>query len=166
MERQDGSYSGMGLNTSKHRIRVLFAIVIATLVGAVVYGLNIDPAESVSQEAEVAAQSDGSKYVRTELYYGAGMREERGDYKTVWNQYLDEIVTPRFPEGLTLIEATGQWRVKPGQKPRRSGTMILVLIHEATEDKLRKLDEIRSIWKERSGHRSVLKVTVPADIAY
>ena len=156
----------MKLNTSLQKIGVPIAIVLILPVCVLVYGLNENSADSVSPRLEEAIPPSGSQYVRTELYYGAGIREEKGDYDTVWNEYLDRVVTPRFPEGLTLIEASGQWRVKPDQKPRRSGSKILVLIHEATEEKFRKLDEIRSIWKERSGHRSVLKVTNPVEMEY
>ena len=112
------------------------------------------------------AEDIPAQYVKTELYYGAGLREGRGDYETLWNNYLDNDVTPRFREGLTLLEATGQWRVKEGKKPRRNRSKILILIHEASPDKFDMIEEVREIWKEKSGHRSVLKVTIPAEVSY
>jgi len=125
-------------------------------------GYGKTDALAVSAKASV----EPTTWARTELYFGGGLRKERGDYETVWNDYLDNVVTPRFPEGLTLIEATGQWRVKEGKAPRRRSSKIIILIHEATPEKLRNLDEIRSIWKEKSGHISVLKVTVPVEVSF
>jgi hypothetical protein len=82
-----------------------------------------------------------------------------------WEDYLDEVVTPRFPEGLTLLVGTGQWRVKPGEKPRLNRTRVLILIHEATPEKSKMVDEICDIWKKISGHQAVLRVTQPADVS-
>ena len=55
-------------------------------------------------------------WIRTELYFGlavppgpdgqpAGQVSEED-----WQWFLDEEITPRFPEGLTILEAGGQWR--------------------------------------------------------
>ena len=82
-----------------------------------------------------------------------------------WERYLNEVVTPRFPEGLTLLEGTGQWRVEEGETPRRSRTRILILIHEDTPKKSQQVDEIRTLWKDMTGHQSVLRVSQPADVS-
>ena len=115
---------------------------------------------------EEGVSDEHAKYVRTELFYGGGLREGRGDYETMWEEYLNNVVTPRFPEGLTQIEASGQWRVRADRKPRRTPTRILILVHRDSPEYFDRLEEIRRIWKERSGHRSVLRVTIPADVDY
>ncbi len=147
---------------------VIFGLLIVLMNGG--YGeadAEVDArAASAKATATATATVEQTPWARTELYFGGGLRKERGDYETVWNDYLDNVVTPRFPEGLTLVEATGQWRVKEGQSPRRSSSKIIILIHEATPEKFRNLDEIRKIWKEKSGHISVLKVTVPVEVSF
>jgi len=35
-----------------------------------------------------------------------------------WRAFLDEAVTPLFPAGLTVVEATGQWKGQSGQVER------------------------------------------------
>lgn len=89
-----------------------------------------------------------------------------GSKDSRWENYINEAVTPRFPEGLTLLEGTGQWRVKEGQTPRRNRTRILILIHKDTEENSRKVDEIRTLWKEISGQQSVLRVSQPAAVSF
>ena len=107
-----------------------------------------------------------SAWTRTELYYGAGRLPADPEREARWEAYINDVVTPRFPEGLTLLEGTGQWRVKEGQTPRRNRTRILILIHEATKENSQKVDEIRTLWKEISGQQSVLRVSQPAEVSF
>lgn len=107
-----------------------------------------------------------SSWTRTELFYGAGRLPVDPEREARWESYINEVVTPRFPEGLTLLEGTGQWRVKEGQTPRRNRTRILILIHETTEENSHKVDEIRELWKEISGQQSVLRVSQPANVSF
>ena len=116
--------------------------------------------QAVAQNPETHSNS----WTRTELYYGAG-RVADPEREARWETYINEVVTPRFPEGLTLLEGTGQWRVKEGQTPRRNRTRILILIHKNTPEKSQQVDEIRTLWKEISGHQSVLRVSQPAEVA-
>lgn len=108
---------------------------------------------------------DSNTWTRTELYYGAGRFPVDPAREARWESYVNEVVTPRFPEGLTILEGTGQWRVKEGQTPRRSRTRILILIHENTPQKSQQVDEIRTLWKELTGHQAVLRVSQPAEVS-
>ncbi|MCB1121814.1 MAG: DUF3574 domain-containing protein [Verrucomicrobiae bacterium] len=118
--------------------------------------------QTSSSQTEPASKTG---WLKTELYYGAGRLPADGSPDERWENYINEVVTPRFPEGLTLLEGTGQWRVKPGQPPRRHRSRILILIHEDTPEKSRLVDEIRSIWLEISGHQSVLRVSQPVEVS-
>ncbi len=153
-------------------IRLLAGLVVVSgLLGALLnFGYGEDGDGGADAGAETAVAQGGGdapvEWMRTELYFGARLRDQEGDYEAMWNDYLDTVVTPRFPEGLTVLDASGQWRVKEGQKPRRGASRIIILIHEASGEKLRYLDEIREIWKERAGHLSVLKVSVPVEVSF
>jgi Protein of unknown function (DUF3574) len=43
--------------------------------------------------------------VSAELLFGSGRVSD-----AVWKDFLDREITPRFPDGLTVFEALGQWR--------------------------------------------------------
>ena len=45
-----------------------------------------------------------------------------------WQQFVDSIVTPRFPEGLTVLQATGQYRTHAGVI-QHEPSWVLQLIH-------------------------------------
>ena len=148
--------------------RWALSIVLLLFISSAIY-LFAEPKERESGPVgAVLADNDwtASSAVRTELYYGAGGGTRGAEIDLLWQQYLDEVVTPRFPEGLTVLEGVGQWRVRPGEHPRRNRSRIMILIHPATEEKERLIEEIREQWKEMSGHRSVLRVSVSVDASY
>ncbi len=157
---------GMKHSVKGYGWKVKRLCVTLVLITGLFYWINAGTGRATSTDEIAQSGANPVRYVKTELYYGAGLREGRGDYETLWNDYLDNDVTPRFREGLTLLEATGQWRVKEGKKPRRNRSKILILIHEASPDRFDMIEEVREIWKKKSGHRSVLKVTIPAEVSY
>ena len=43
-----------------------------------------------------------------------------------WQLFLRDEVTPRFPDGLTVWDAQGQWKGKAGIEQERSKVLLLV----------------------------------------
>lgn len=74
-----------------------------------------------------------------------------------WAQFLREIVTPRFPDGLSTWQASGQWRSASGQIIREP-SYVLSLVHsdEATPSKA--VQEIVESYKTRFRQEAVLRV--------
>src|SRR5689334_21818217 len=63
------------------------------------------PAEGVSSCRNGAAQM-----ARMELLFGASRRDGSAVGEVEWQAFLDTEVTPRFPDGLTVLTGYGQWR--------------------------------------------------------
>jgi hypothetical protein len=55
------------------------------------------------------------------LYFGIPCREE-GSHRTTGRKFLAEVITPRFPDGLTAWAAAGQWKDLQASFRRRSPT--------------------------------------------
>jgi hypothetical protein len=74
-----------------------------------------------------------------------------------WTAFLAETVTPRFPQGLTVLPASGQWRSGAGEIAREE-SYVLNIVHAgtATEDSL--FDEVVAAYKNRFQQESVLRV--------
>jgi hypothetical protein len=82
-----------------------------------------------------------------------------------WAQFVKDVITPLFPNGLTLSEASGQWLSVNGLLVRES-TRVLHLIHpdDGADDAL-----VRSIvtdYKTRFDQESVLRVKVDACVTF
>src|SRR5258708_20277879 len=60
-----------------------------------------------------ASMKRGSSLVSDTLYFGTST--SKGPVtQGQWNTFLSSVVTPRFPEGLTVWDAKGQWRGESG----------------------------------------------------
>lgn len=128
------------------------------------------PAPSIAPTLSGDAAHPGSTqgWVRTELYFGLGPADEpaRGISESEWRDFLDREVTPRFPAGLSVEDAYGQWLSKGKAEPSRLRSKVLILLYPGTAENQAKIDAIRSAWKQKTGHQSVLRVTQAADVSF
>jgi hypothetical protein len=115
-----------------------------------------------------AARPEAAHWVRSELYFGAGPVDvpDGGLAEIRWRGFLDKEVTPRFPDGLTVFDAYGQWRDRGRDAPSRLWTKVLVILHEDTPENRAAIDAIRLAWKASTHDKSVLLVTEPVDISF
>jgi len=107
-----------------------------------------------------------ARWVRTELYFAiclVGAADTRG---VQWQAFLDSEVTPRFPDGLTVLDAYGQWLASGAKVPSRLISKELVILHEDTPQRNADIEALRTAWKQATGDQSVLRVSQPADISF
>ena len=106
----------------------------------------------------------GRPYLRTTLYFGlthaAGMITE-----SQWQLFLRDEVSPRFPQGLTVWEADGQWR-QPDGRIGRERAKVLLLVHEDTVEVRNALAALVSDYKRLFQQESVLWETAPVCAAF
>jgi hypothetical protein len=107
-------------------------------------------------------------WVDTKLYFGLGPfgQVEQGISETRWIQFLDKEVTPRFPDGLSVVDLYGQWQGKNQIAPERLRTKMIILLYPDSQENRAKIEAIRSAWKQLTGDQSVLRVTEPADVSF
>ena len=100
--------------------------------------------------------------MRTELYFGRNISERAEVSRKDFDKFLAEIITPRFPDGLTVLNAAGQFLNSNGEVEKER-TVILVLFYpvSARKDKHFKVEEIREAYKVRFQQQSVLRVDHP-----
>ena len=74
-----------------------------------------------------------------------------------WAAFLADIVTPRFPDGLTVLDGQGQWRGESGLV-QMERSKLLVILAPPGDAAPRLLDEISDEYKRRFDQESVLRV--------
>ncbi len=109
----------------------------------------------------VAAES----WLQTTLYLGGSRPDGSTVSEAEWDKFLAEVVTPRFPDGLTVLAGRGQWRDGAG-KIVREPTRLLIILHPATPETETKLAEVCRLYKERFGQEAVLQATTPATVRF
>ena len=106
-----------------------------------------------------------------ELSFGRnfGFGRHVGDQPDVseadWRAFLDEEVTPRFPDGLTVVDGAGQWRSQTGAIDREASKVLMIVLPGRPDDRAR-LDAVREAYKRRFQQEAVLLVERPACVAF
>ncbi len=74
-----------------------------------------------------------------------------------WDLFLADTVTPRFPDGLTVLDGQGQWLGAEGLIKKERSKLLVILVTPG-DDKMRLIDEISDEYKRRFSQESVLQV--------
>jgi hypothetical protein len=101
---------------------------------------------------------------RTELYFGLSKPAEAGGTtisEEEFQQFLESEVTPRFPDGYTILPAQGFWRSPAGPTTRES-SRVLVLYRPPGDTPNRQIEAIRAAYKSRFHQESVLRIETRA----
>jgi hypothetical protein len=90
-----------------------------------------------------------------ELLFGRRIGDNGVVSEGAWRRFLAREVTPRFPDGLTVIEARGQWRNPQNQRIiREQSNVVLIVLPGHAEDQER-LGEIAQAYKRQFRQQSV-----------
>ena len=102
--------------------------------------------------------------IHDSLYFGTG---KPGGVVTPqeWAAFLEGTVTPRFPQGLTVSAASGQWRGADGSIVREA-SHLLQLIHPDDAPNESAVLELVAAYKTRFQQEAVLRVKAPACVSF
>ena len=140
------------------------ALAVAVLIAALAALLPQSTGRAQSAPSAAFCGSNGSHQMRTTLYFGlshpAGVISE-----SQWQTFLRQQVTPRFPDGLAVWQADGQWRTSEG-KIAREPARVLLLVHDETPSVRQSITEIVRLYKRDFHQESVLWETAPVCAAF
>jgi hypothetical protein len=92
--------------------------------------------------------------VRTILYFGSA-RPKGSVSELEWQLFLRDEVTPRFPEGLTVWDAEGQWRAPQGPVEHER-TKVMLLVHSDTAASRAAVQAVIDRYRKAFDQQSVL----------
>jgi|GEM_PF-826314 NADH:ubiquinone oxidoreductase subunit E len=95
--------------------------------------------------------------IQTDLYFGRNIAGGGEVSEAEFQQFLDQEITPRFPDGLTVYDADGQFLDSTNtlvQEPSK----VVSLIFEDTLDNEAAIDQIIQAYKQQFQQESVLQV--------
>ena len=97
--------------------------------------------------------------VQVDLYFGRDT--DKGEVsESDWATFLADEVTPRFPEGLSVLEVQGQYREPSGQIIRERTKLLVIVLFDAASQQA-KVGEIARAYAKRFGQHSVFRVERP-----
>ena len=115
-----------------------------------------------------AARPAAAQWLRSELYFGIGDMDvsDAATEDMRWRAFLDREVTRRFPDGLTVFNAYGQWLDHGRKEPSRLRSKVLVILHEDTPANRAAIDAIRVAWKKATHDQSVLLASQHVEVSF
>ena len=82
-----------------------------------------------------------------------------------WRAFVVEHVTPRFPDGFTVLDAVGQYRTRAGEL-KTEPTKVLVIAHPPEARARAAIQELRDAYRRLFQQESVLLIEIPARAAF
>jgi hypothetical protein len=115
----------------------------------------------VRRRAPIGQRKGALAFVRTELFFGTA---KPGGFVTdeEFKLFLDEVVTPLFPDGLTVVKADGQFKGADGLTIKED-SYVLILLYSLDSHKAssKSIDAIREAYMGLHQQESVLRVDDP-----
>ena len=118
-----------------------------------------------SGESSAECPEGMDAFVSYQLFMGRSMPDGNVASDADWNRFLAETVTPRFPDGLTVLDASGQWRNSSGIIEKEQSKQLVILAPPG-EDALRLIGEVSEAYKSRFNQESVLKVVEDVCVSF
>ena len=124
------------------------------------------PAVLAAQDAGFACRAGQRSRLMAELTFGRDIGRHLGVSETAWRRFLDREVTPRFPDGLTVVSAAGQWRDRSTGRIVREPSKLLLIVLPGHADDQARLDAVVAAYKRQFQQQSVGIIVQPACTAF
>ncbi|MGH7567104.1 MAG: DUF3574 domain-containing protein [Gemmatimonadota bacterium] len=112
-----------------------------------------------------ALEPAGATMVADRLFLGREIPGGGTVSDAEWAVFLENVVTPRFPEGLTVWRAEGQWRDPQGITVREP-VMVLEVLYPHGSEAEASIAEIAEEYRRRFRQDAVLRVTEDAHVRF
>ena len=143
-------------------MRVFISLSCAAALAVIAAGCTT-PLKPVAETARCPAGQSRANTV--ELVFGRNDGDRLAVTEADWRRFIDEVVTPRFPDGLSIMDVQGQWRA-PGGVLVREPSKIIYLVLDGGPDDPAKITNIREAYKQRFNQKSVLLVSQKACVSF
>jgi Protein of unknown function (DUF3574) len=142
--------------TSSSRLVVLTAVCGATFL----VGCATAPRPGAQ---EICGKEQALRVVES-LYFGAN-KPQGVVTPQEWDAFVDGVVTPRFPQGLSVLQAAGQWRNAQGVIEREA-SRVLQIVHEGSAREEAAVAEIVAHYKTAQQQEAVMRVRTAACVSF
>jgi len=150
---------------------VLAATVLAASVGAAAPAAFGQPAQPTYVDRDYrdgrvcagrAEPKGTAAFLRTELYFGTNKSDGSVVTPEQFQEFVNEQITPRFPDGLTLLTGLGQFKGSNGLI-QRERSMLLILLYpvDTARGSGEKIEAIRNAYVSKFNQESVLRADEP-----
>jgi hypothetical protein len=129
---------------------------VALIVAALGVGGLVGYRVATSLPGVSGCRSGATALARLELLFGTARKDGSEVTEEEWRQFLDSEVTPRFPDGLTVLSGYGQWHAS--DTIAQESLRVLVIWYARGKQGEARIEDIRRAYKQRFDQESVMRV--------
>jgi hypothetical protein len=147
------------------KIRLLiFSLILACALPITGYlnASHFTDAKAVVQDPPIF----GDIWARTELFFGTSRPDGSVVTDDKFKRFLDVEVTPRFPDGLTLLTGQGQFKNANGMIIQEKSKVLILLYPLDDTGASTRIEAIRAAYKQAFQQESVLRVDSRAGVSF
>jgi hypothetical protein len=101
-----------------------------------------------------------------ELMFGRDIGHGVGVSEAEWQRFVARELVSRFPDGLTIIDAIGQWRDRDSGRIVREPSKHVEIVLPGNKDDEARLDAVVAAYKRTFHQHSVGVILRPACVAF
>jgi hypothetical protein len=101
-----------------------------------------------------------------ELLFGRKIGDRVGVSETQWARFVDREISPRFPDGLTVLDAQGEWRDNARRIIVHEPSKVVEIVLPGKPDDVDALNQIAQAYKTRFRQQSVGVVVRAACVSF
>jgi hypothetical protein len=137
------------------------AVVVALVLLASVSGVDRVAAQSSLQCS--GAQKPAAV---AELMFGRKIGGRIAVSESKWSRFVDREITPRFPDGLSVVDARGQWRDRKHNVIVHEPSKLVTIVLPGDPQDQARLSAIIAAYKSRFRQQSVGLIVRQACVAF
>ncbi len=124
-------------------------------------------ASSICANAQTSDCRGGQKPRQVaQLLFGRNIGDRLGVSEAQWGRFVDREISPRFPDGLTVLDAKGEWRDTARHTIVHEPSKVVEIVLPGKDDDATQLDAIAQAYKSRFRQQSVGIVVRGACVAF
>jgi hypothetical protein len=116
---------------------------------------------SAAAQSELQCSGAQKSWTVAELLFGRSNVSDKA-----WDRFLTAEVTPRFPDGLTVYDARGQWRNPETKKISRERSKVVMIAMPPADDNQTRLNAVIEAYKHRFRQQSVGLILRPSCVSF
>ena len=120
----------------------------------------VAPASAQSPPAVTTCTAPLKPALEVNLYFGRDIETGGEVSEAQWAEFMTAEVTPRFPDGLSVLNVAGQSRNSKNQTLRERTKLLVVVVFDAPAHRA-KVDAIVETYDKRFGQQGVFRVEKP-----
>jgi Protein of unknown function (DUF3574) len=115
-----------------------------------------------------ALSCHGTRQVRqvAELLFGRDIGHKLGVSDSAWTSFVAREMTPRFPDGLTVTDAEGQWRDRGDGTVVQEPSKRVEIVLPGKDDDDARLDAVVTAYKREFHQQLVVVIVRPACVSF